>query len=179
MRLIFLALLGLGSTPCLSLTMVEESSMKARVGWEIENREQSDGDSKGFINWSINGELPLLNFLSLTTSLQYSPDSHKDTEKFSIFQNYSKFGFGANLGYVYYLRWFFDAQAVAISEKITYQTEDHSESITANQLGSQYRVGFDYLLTSNIEIRMSYGLQLRPLDKRRDSLKGVFLTYRF
>lgn len=179
MRLVIIALVGIISRTGLSLTMVEETAPKARLGWEIESREQSDGDPKGFINWSVSGEYPIWDFLSIATSVQYSPDSHKDTEKFSIYQNFYKYGIGVNIGYVYYVRWFLDAQAIAVTERITYKTSDQSETITDSQLGSQFRLGFDYLLTSNIEIRMSYGMQYRPLDKRKDALKGLFLTYRF
>jgi hypothetical protein len=152
---------------------------RARLGWEIERRDQSDGDAKGFINWSASGELPLLDFLSGVGSFQFSPDTHKDTKEFSVYQNHLKVGVGVQAHFNFWLRWFFENQAILIEEQIKYKSSSSSESVNSEILGLQSRIGFDYLISNKVEVRLSYGLQNRFADQRLDSLKGLFVTYRF
>ena len=179
MRLVLLFFFMLETKFASAKPMDSQPLVRARLGWELENREQSDGDSKGFVNWSASGEYPFLEFLSGFGSLQYAPDTHSDTTEFSIYQNHLKFGVGLQAHYSFWLRWFFENQVVLIEEQIKYQSSLSSESVSSEFLGLQARVGFDYLLARNIEIRLSYGLQSRLADQRLDSLKGLFLTYRF
>lgn len=179
MRLVFLFFIILESKFAYGMPMDTEPLLRARFGWELESREQSDGDSKGFINWSASGEYPFLDFLSGVGSLQYSPDTHKDTNEFSIYQNQLKLGMGLQAHYSFWLRWFFENQVVLIEEQIKYQSRLSSETVRSELIGFQSRIGFDYLLSRNMEIRLSYGLQSRIADQRLDSLKGLFLTYRF
>ena len=179
MRLVFLCFFILESKFASGKPMDTAPLVRARFGWEIESREQSDGDDKGFVNWSASGEYPFQDYLSLVGSLQYSPDVHNDTNEFSIYQNHLKLGIGLQAHYSFWLRWFLENQVVLIEEQIKYQSSLSSESVRSELIGFQSRVGFDYLLARNIEIRFSYGLQSRNADQRLDGLKGLFLTYRF
>ncbi|MEI8027427.1 MAG: hypothetical protein WCI18_13850 [Pseudomonadota bacterium] len=179
MRLVLLFFIILESKFAFGIPMDTEPLVRARFGWELESREQSDGDSKGFINWSASGEYPILDLLSGVASLQYSPDAHKDTNEFSIYQNHLKLGVGLQAHYSFWLRWFFENQLVLIEEQVKYQSRFSSESVRSELIGLQSRMGFDYLLARHMEIRFSYGLQSRIADQRLDSLKGLFLTYRF
>lgn len=179
MRLVLLVLCLIGFESAFARSMDTLEPMRARFGWELERRDQSDGDSKGFINWSLSGEIPFFDQLSGIASLQYAPDTHKDTGEFSVYQNHLKVGAGLGVYFNYWFRWFIETQGVLIDEQLSYKTSSKDESLKTQLLGVQSRLGLDYLMAKSIEVRLSYGFQSRGADRRLDSLKGLFLTYRF
>jgi len=179
MRLALAVLWLINFESALARTMDSQEPIRARFGWELERRDQSDGDAKGFINWSLSGEVPFFHYLSGIGSLQYAPDTHKDTGEFSVYQNHLKVGAGLGVYYNFWLRWFLETQGVLIQEQLVYKTGTEKESISTQLIGVQSRLGFDYLMSKSIEVRLSYGIQNRGADRRLDSLKGLFVTYRF